>query len=222
MNKTKKYFAMAMIVAMAFTGSLFAESSLFNGAVVLVNSTVEDTESLTIDPDSFSSDTSDYTVLLSTYTINNNSRNGYYLTITSTHGGYLLADDVVFADGSVTDPGHAGNTVEDGDKIDYKIKLTSDTGFDQNGSEHWGDSTASVFSTFIGANNDAPVSPTNIGLAAGTDVPDDGVITVDFTAGEVDMSTDDADLKISLVIPNESNLFANTFADTITIESTSH
>jgi hypothetical protein len=220
MNKTKKYFAMALIVAMAFTGSIFADDAGFGG-------TVEDSINLTRDSidatigttgvDDFSADGSgDVTFLVSEYTINNNDTDGYTITIDSAHNGYLLESQLTFNQ-STLNPVTPGQ-VEEGDKVDYKIKITSDTTtpFDPTTSEHWGLSSATSFATYVGANNDA-VSPTNLGLAVGCDVPDDGEIVITFDSSQVDQSTDDASMELHLVIPQSNSLFNGTFNDTITV-----
>jgi len=225
MKKIKKYFAMGLIVAMAFTGSLVAESSVMSGDVADSIGISEDSEDLVIgtaSTDDFSADGgADVSFLVSEYTINNNDPDGYTITIDSLHNGYLLKASAAtaFVDGTSTDPsGGTSSTVEIGDKIDYKIKVLSDTTtpFDETSNEHWGMSTETTFATYVGNNNDA-VSPTNLGLAVGCDVPDDGEIVISFTANSTDMSTDDASMELYIVIPNENNLFTGDFSDTITV-----
>ncbi len=224
MKKIKKYLAMGLILAMAFTGSLVAESSAVSGDVADSLAISEDSEDLVIgtaSSDDFSADgESDVSFLVTEYTINNNDSDGFTLTIDSLHNGYLLKASAAsaFVADSATDPGHSSSAVEIGDKIDYKIKVLSDTAtpFDETSNEHWGLSTQTLFSTYVGLNNDA-VSGTNLGLAAGCDVPDDGEIVISFAASAVDMSTDDASMELYMVIPQENNLFNGDFSDTITV-----
>jgi len=224
MKKIKKYFAMGLIVAMAFTGALVAESSVMSGDVADSIGITEDSEDLVIgtaSTDDFSADgENDVAFLVSEYTINNNDPDGYTVTIDSLHHGYLLKASAAsaFVAASAFDPGHASSTVEIGDKIDYKIKILSDTTtpFDETSNEHWGLSTETLFATYVGTNNDA-VSNTNLGLAVGCDVPDDGEIVISFVADSTDMSTDDASMELYIVIPQENNLFTGDFSDTITV-----
>lgn len=217
LEQKKKILALLVMATLAAAQGVInaaAQDSTFSGAVTPVNSVAESEGALSMASDAFTSaGDGNTTFLISTYTLNNNNRDGYSVTIESANKGYLLTGTPGDVDPTVT-------SVENGDKIDYKVKLTSSTGFDPEADAHWGDVDETSFSDMIGEVNDAPAGATSLGLAAGTDMPNSGSIILSFPGSLIEGSTTNAETALSLVIPNETDMYHDTFRDKLTVTST--